>query len=131
MGASTFNADAHIERRELRVARSRISQGPESPELILPSDQMIDAQRTCVAIVAVAGSLGRRDDLRPRCRSTHAKSVIRVDFRELTRVDGFTRFALSPRKDSTYWVVRTGPPGEHVARLAPSVRTWADADAKF
>jgi len=36
MGASTFNADAHIERKELRVARSRISLalsvvGPSSP----------------------------------------------------------------------------------------------------
>src|SRR5215472_1395252 len=36
MGASTFNADAHIERKELRVARSRISLalsavGPRSP----------------------------------------------------------------------------------------------------
>ena len=131
MRAAPFNADAHIERKQIRPVPSRISLSLGSPELIFPNGQMIDAQRTCVAIVAVAGSLGRRDDLRSRCRSTHAKSAIWGGFRELTRVDGFTRFALSPRKDGTYWVVRTGPPNEHVARQPPSVRALADADAKF
>ena len=47
--SSPLNAGAHIERKGIRSVPGRISLSLEGPELILPNDQMIDAQRTWVA----------------------------------------------------------------------------------